>query len=186
MDEAIRLAQQAVSADGGKTIRYLAHLANVYQAAERWDDAIADAERALQVAVKAISASPGDHRALLTADAQYQQIIAVFQARTRQSGEVPGDTYVKLAGYFRERAKLAERLALHDALAVLAAGVERTAPNSPAALLELYAATLAEAGRTADAVAAYEKLLQADPGNVNATKQLERLRSQPALRPEGC
>lgn len=184
-DEAIRLAQQAVSADGGKTVRYLAHLANVLQAAERWDDAIADAERALKVAVNAVGASPGVHRALLTADAQYQQIIAVFQARARQSGDVPAETYVRLAEYYRERAKLADRLALHDALAVLTAGVERTAPNTPSALLDRYAATLDEAGRSADAVAAYEKLLQADPANVNATKQLERLRARPALTPNG-
>jgi len=179
IDEAIRLAQQAVSTDGRKTVRYLANLANLYQAAERWDDAITDAEEAMKLAVEAVGEKPASHQALLTADGQYQQMIAILRTRARQSPDISADTYLKLATYIRERTSLAQRLALHDALTVLAAGVERTAPTTSPELLERYASALTEAGRTADAIAAFEQFLKADPGNTEATQQLLRLRAQP-------
>ena len=74
---------------------------------------------------------------------------------------------------------MSARLALHDALRVLELGVNSTAPNTPARLQEQYAVTLAEVGRSEDAVAAFEKLLTLDPSNSTATDWLERLRSTP-------
>ena len=64
---------------------------------------------------------------------------------------------------------------LHDVLRVIQAGVDKTAPDTPPALLEQYGIALAEVGRTDAATDAFQKLLKLDPNNKVATEWLTRL-----------
>jgi Flp pilus assembly protein TadD len=71
-------------------------------------------------------------------------------------------------------------LARHDVLHALETGVDRTAPDTLPALLAQYGIALAEAGRTADAVEVFQRLLSADQNNALAAEWLARLQPTPA------
>jgi len=178
VDEALRLAQQAVDSDGRQTVRIVAHLARMFTAKQQWADADRTAVLAMELAEAAMRKRPGVRGPVQTLAAQYDLLADLLQARIKE--KVAGaDDFVRLAGFIRKRNDVAARLALHDALRVLELGVNSTAPNTPARLHEQYAVTLAEVGRTEDAVVAFEKLLTLAPSNSTATDWLERLCSTP-------
>jgi len=177
VDEALRFAQQSADSDGRQTVRIVAHLARMFTAKQQWADADRTAVLAMELAEAAVRKQPGRRGPVQTLEAQYDLLVDFLQARIKEKVAGPDD-FVRLAGYIRKRNDVAARLALHDALRVLELGVSSTAPNTPARLQEQYALTLAEVGRTAAAVAAFEKLLALDPSNSTAADWLERLRSK--------
>ncbi len=189
-EEAIRLAQEAVAADGSRTVRYVAHLAKLLQAVGQRDEAIREAQRALNVAKRAVETNPGVLAPLLTVDGQYALLIEIMQGlldqavaqRTHGRGADPtrrAANHLRLAAYIRERAIVVHEIARHDALRVLEAGVNETAPDTPPALMEQYGIALAEVDRTDSAVGVFLQLLAADPKNAVATDWLGRLRPEP-------
>lgn len=176
LDEALRLAQQAVDADGRQTVRFVAQLTRMLIAKQQWADADRTAVLAMELAEADVRKRPGLRGPLKTLEAQFDLLADLSQARIDQ--KVAGaDDFVRLAGFIRKRSDVSARLALHDALRVLELGVNSTAPNTPARLQEQYSVTLAEVGRTQDAIVAFEKLLALDPSNATAAEWLERLRS---------
>ncbi len=192
--EAIQRAREAVAADGGRTVRYISHLANLLRAVGKWDEAIGEAERALDLAKQAVGTNPGTLGPLLTVDGQYELLIEIMQGLLEQNvaertrGGSADATYLatnhlRLAAYIRERAIVADKLARHDVLGALEAGVNRTAPLAPPALLEQYGMALAEVDRIDSAVAVFEQLLAADPHNAVAADWLGRLRPK-TIRPD--
>ncbi|MGB2986817.1 MAG: hypothetical protein WBE26_13175 [Phycisphaerae bacterium] len=180
-EEAIRLARRAVAADGRQTLRYVSHLATVLKAASRWSEAREEAESALQLARRMMTDKPGSRAPLLVVDAQYKMLIEILQARVNEPGHDAVDDYSSLATYIRERGRITQMLVLHDVLRAIEAGVNRTEPDTPPALLEQYAIVLTEVGRTEHAIAVFEKLLEIDPNNTAAPEWLRRLRPEPAI-----
>jgi len=178
VDEALRLAQQAADADGRQTVRIVGHLTRMFIAKRQWADADRTAVLALELAEAGVGKRPGARGPVQTLEAQYDLLTDLLQARINE--KVAGaEDYVRLAGFFRKRNDISARLALHDALRVLELGVESTAPDTPARLLEQYAVTLADVGRTEAAIAAFENLLTLDPSNSTAAERLGRLRTMP-------
>jgi tetratricopeptide (TPR) repeat protein len=179
-EQAIELARRAVAADGRKNVRYVAHLATLLKAAGRLSEAAEEVESSVALARKLMSERPGSRFALLVADAQYRLLVEIMQARVSEPGHTVAQDYLRLATYMRERAQITEMLVLHDVLRVIEMGVEKTAPDTPPGLLEQYGITLSEVGRTEQAIAVFEKLLEADPNNTVAQSWLRRLRPEPA------
>lgn len=179
-EEAIRLAQEAVAADGSRTVRYISHLAKLLRAVGQWDEAIREAERALNLAKQTVGTHPGTPGPLLTVDGQYELLIEIMQGLLDQAnaGRLAAN-HLRLASYIRERAIVVHELARHDVLDALEAGVNRTAPDTPAELLEQYGIALAEVDRHESAVGVFEQLLSADPDNAVAAEWLGRLRPKP-------
>jgi tetratricopeptide (TPR) repeat protein len=182
--EALRLVQEAMAAAEKPTLRHVAHLARVLQAAGRFDEALAETDRALRMAWSAAENDPGAREPLVAVDAQYQQLIDLLQARIQAPIPAPVNLYIRLADTVRDRNEVKSQLAKHQALRVLEAGIEETAPDTPPALLEAYGAALAEVGRTAAAIKTFEQLLATDPDNAAASDWLRRLRSD-QVTPEG-
>ncbi len=176
LDEALRLAQQAVESDGRRTVRVVAHLARMFIANGQWAEADRSAVLALELAEAAVRKQPGRRGPLQTMEAQYDLLIDLGKARIKEKSTSAED-FVRFAGYIRNRSDVRARLALHDALLVLERGVKATSPSTLPRLLEQYAVTLAEVGRTEDAIAAFERLLVLDPSNATAAEWLGRLRS---------
>jgi len=181
-EKAVDLARRAAAADNRRNVRYVAHLATLLKGAGRLDEAQAEAESAVALGRRLMSGTPASRFALLVAEAQYGLLIEIMQLRV--GGPAPSaQDYLRLATAIRERGQIAELLTLHEALSVIEAGVEKTAPNTPPSLLEQYGITLSDAGRRDKAVSVFEKLLQADPNNSVAQTWLRRLRPEPAEPP---
>ncbi|MCH9001923.1 MAG: tetratricopeptide repeat protein [Planctomycetes bacterium] len=66
-----------------------------------------------------------------------------------------------------------------DELKILEDGVRETGDRASLRLLEARAVALAEAGRTDDAMTAFQELLVKDPANPTATAWLTRLKVEP-------
>ncbi len=177
LDEALRLARQAVEADGRKTVRVIGHLARMSIAKQQWSEAEKASAQAVELALKKVEAAPGRRRPLEELDSQYQLVVDLIQSRIAEAAAGPDD-YLRLAGFFRKRNELAAKLNLHECLRIVETGVNAL-PSPPARLLEEYAVLLAEVGRTDDARASFEKVLALDPANVTAAQWLERLRPPP-------
>jgi len=175
-EEAIRLAREVLTSDGGRTVRYISHLAALLNSAGRSKEAVREAKVALDLANASMRDYPGSHERLLAVDAQYRQIIDILQARLSEPSQGAVEDYLSLATYIRERARITQMLSLHDVLRVLMAGVDKTSPDTPPALLEQYGIVLAEVGRIDDAVEVFERLRSIDPDNAAATRWLDLLR----------
>ena len=190
IQEAIRLAREAVAADGSRTARYVSHLAKLLQALGRPEEAIREAQRALDLAKQAVETNPGALAPLLNVNGQFELLIEIMQGlvdqavaqRTHGASADPtrlAANHLRLAAYIRERAIVVHEIARHDVLRALEAGVNGTAPDTPPALLEQYGTALAEVGRADSAVGVFEQLLAADPDNTVAAEWLGRLRPKP-------
>ncbi len=174
--EAIRFAREAIQADGRKTPRYVSHLASVLQEAERWDEALSEAESAVQLARKRAENKPGLRGPLRNLDTHYELLIEILQNRIARAEHGDSQDYIRLVRYTREKAQVEQTLAMFDLLRIVQLGIDEAGSDKPPDLLEQYAILLAEVGRTDDAVAAFEELLQADPGNPTASQWLKRLK----------
>jgi tetratricopeptide (TPR) repeat protein len=179
VDEAVEFARRAAEADGRRDSRYVSNLASMLKAAGRWKEALGEAEAALRIARERMRRQPGGSGPLLAVDAQYGMLIEIMQARLSEPEGGEADDYLRLARYVRERGRVSQLLVLHDVLRTLEAGAEATAADPPTALLEQLGLVYAEVGRTGDAIAAFEQLLRADPGNPVANEWLVRLRGDP-------
>lgn len=178
--QAIALARDAVSGDEGHTIRYRTHLAALLRADRQFDEALEQGQRALALAVTQADGLPQASGALSVIDGQYQLLISIVQARMNAAKSKSAADYVTLAAYVRRRGQLAGRVAEREALRLLKTGVDETAPDTPAALLEAYGVALGEQGQTKDAIEAFERVLRLAPGSSVAADWLFRLRAEPA------
>ena len=176
VEGAISLAREALQVDGAQTVRYVSHLAALLSADGQSNEAFKEAQRALALARTSMQAEPGAHGPLLVVDAQYQQMIDILQARVNEPAHTDISDYLRLAASVRQRTQIRQMLMLHDVLRVVEAGVDKTAPDTPPALLEQYGIVLAEVGRTDAAIGAFERLLGVDPDNSVAAEWLSRLR----------
>ncbi len=179
--EALRLVREAMSTEKKPTLRHVSHLANVLRAAGRFTEALEETEKALRLAGTLVKERPGAREPLLAVDARYQQLIDLLQARVNAPTPAAAEYYVRLASAVREQGQIRAKLRLHDALRILVAGVEGTAPDTPPTLLEEYGVLLAEIGRTKAAVTTFEQLLDTDPENAVAAEWLRRLRPNPVV-----
>jgi len=175
-EEAVRLGKEAVAADGGATLRYVAHLSGVLRNAGQWEEASREATRATELARQAVERQPGEEEPLRALDGLLQQRIDLLQARIAAETSAVSDTYLALAGALEDRLETQRRLNLFNVWRVLETGVNESSPNSPPSLLERYAVALAEVGRTQQAIEAFEKLLVLDVHNPVAAEWLARLR----------
>ncbi len=180
LEEAIRLGREALGAEGGRSIRYGSHLAMLLRSDGRLEKAMAQAEATIALARDEVEVRPGGVAPLLALDVQYKLLISILRDRLEDSDQGRSEDYLRVASLIRERARIAEALALHDALRVVTLGVARTAPDTPVLLLEQHAILLAEVGLTNEAVSAFRKLRNADAKNPAAAEWLGRLRPAPA------
>ncbi len=174
--EAIDLATRATALDQHRTVSYVAHLAKLLRQAERYDDAIREAGAALDLARNEArrQRAPAALKALYD---HYGLLIVIIEERLAVTEQGGSDDYLRLATLLKERGRVAMDMSMHEAVAALEAGIERMDPDVPPALLERYGTDLAGAGRTDDAIAAFQRLLAADPGNRAATEALRKLKS---------
>jgi tetratricopeptide (TPR) repeat protein len=175
-EEALRLAREAADADGRQTLRYVAHLARMLAARQQWAEADAVAVTALSLAEQAVRAQPGRREALETVETQYQLLIDLLKSRFGDGSSTVDDA-LRWAGYIRKRADIGQALSRHDSLKVLEQALSTAQANPPHALVEQYAVTLAEIGRTEAAIVEFERFLEMYPQNTTAPGWLERLRS---------
>jgi len=189
--EALSLAREAVAADGRASAEPTSHLARTLAAAGQTAEALREARAALDLAKRDIKTKPGRRAPLLVVDLQYQLLIEVIRARigegtadVRKSPNFDAERfakdYVSLAKYMREKAGNAQYIAKYEVLRVLESGVEATAPNTPAELLEQYGSALADVGHRDAAVDVFQQLLSSDPSNTVAKEWLVRLNVAPA------
>ncbi len=180
-EDALRLAEEAVAADGRRTVRYVNHLARLFMSRQRWGEARREAEAALGLARQAVAAEPGERAPLELLDAQYQLLIEALTGEVAESPQVV-EGYLAALRYSRARADNALCIARFEMLRILKLGMEQSEPDPPPQLLEEYAKTLAEVGRPEAAVAAFERLLAADPVNAAARDSLNRLRAEQPVK----
>lgn len=175
IDEAVGIAKDAADADGRKTVRVVSHLARMLIAMQSWPDADRAATLAMELADAQVKAHPGQRAPLRVMDAQCKLTVDLLQARIadRSAG---AEDFLRLAGLFRKRNELAAALNLHEYLRILEAGIDASSETPSTRLLAEYAGMLAEVGRSADAIAAYEKLLALDPQNAVAAERIKKLR----------
>ena len=173
--EAVRLAEEAVAADGRKTIRYLNHFARLLTRTQQWAAAKREAQAALRLADQAVEERPGEQSPLQILDAQYTLLADIS---TGQANETPEaiEPYLETIRYLQARGELATKISLFPILDILKTAIEQTRPNHAPELIEEYAKTLAQVGRRDSAIAEFEKLLEVDPSNPAAAEWLHRLR----------
>lgn len=185
--EALRLANEAVSANRRQNPKYIAHLTRVLLSMRRWSEAENEALTALNLAQAECRSRQGERAALENLISQYDLIIEIMQTRMGLSPRTTGgsspagstatpDDFLKLAGYVRSRGEAAALLSRHDVLRLLDLAVRSLGPSIPVRLTEQHAVALAEVGRNSAAVTAFENLLQRDPDNAVAREWLPRLR----------
>jgi len=175
-DEAIRFAREAVNADRRTKPEYVSHLASLLQDAEQWDEALREAESAVELARKSVEAKPGLRGPLRELDMHYGALLDILQSRLSRADTDDLQDCVRLAEHGRAQAEIIRTLALHDVLLLIQRRVDAVEGNRSPQLLEQYGVLLAEVGRTDDAIAAFDELLQSDPGNATASQWLKRLR----------
>lgn len=176
IEEAVKLAKDAADADGRKSVRVMSHLGRMLIAQHDWAEADRAVKSAMELAEAQVKSRPGARTPLRTMDAQCKLGVDLIQARIGDQS-AGADDFVRLARLFRRRNDLASTINLHECVRILEAGVNATTANPSPKLLQEYAAMLAEVGRSADALAAYEKLLIVDPNNTAAKEALEKLRT---------
>lgn len=186
-EEALRLARQAVESDDEGTVAYASHVARILLSQQAWEEAERTAQSSLELARRAMRDKPSRSDPILAVDAQYALLMEIVQSRLAAAGprnaeptgvdavETAG-LYLRLAGFVRERMRLASILSQHQVLGVLEAGVQRTSPDTPVDLLEAYALALADVGRTDDAFDTFQRILAAHPQNARAAEWLQRHR----------
>jgi tetratricopeptide (TPR) repeat protein len=177
LDEGIRLARLAVEADGYKNVRFPHRLARALMGRQLFDEAEKEAMRALAIAEERVQKGPGKRVALQILMEQYSLLIELMSGRILAATTVDPQVYIRLAELTGTRADILHRLAKHDQVAILENAVTRTAPDTPVALRQQYAAYLAEAGRTEDATAEYEKIIASEPENKAAAEAIAQLRA---------
>ncbi len=177
LDEGIRLARLAVEADAYKNVRYPHRLARALMGRQQFDEAEKEARKALAIAEERVQKYPGKRVALQILMEQYSLLIELMSARILASATVDPQVYLRLAELTGTRADILHRLGKHDQIAILENAVMRTAADTPVVLRQQYAAALAEAGRTEDAIAEYEKIVAGDPGNKAAAEAIAELRA---------
>ncbi|MCH8146968.1 MAG: hypothetical protein IH987_03115 [Planctomycetes bacterium] len=185
---AVELAEQVVSADGGKSLSYVHFLTELFIQENRWDEAWRSARQAVSIAERDISLAAtggsaeretgGNLRAkLLLLVAEIEVSLEVLRGVIREdpAGE---DAYLQMAGLTRKRAVSGIRISKIDELKILEEGVKETGDRASRHLLQAHAVALAEVGREDDAIVAFQKLLEKDPANSTATEWLIRLRQE--------
>lgn len=173
---AIEYVTNAIVADTNETISYTNFLAQLFLKEKQWSQALRTAQQAVAMAERKVEQG-GDVRATLQrVDTQLALAIDAASAliRAEQENEEAYLTAVRLQ---RKRSDNAYRAAKIDELRTVERGVEVLKENASAKLLEAYAVLLAETGRTEDAIAAFERLLDKDPANVAASDWLAKLRA---------
>ena len=176
MDEAIRFAREAIDADRRTKPEYVSHLALLLQDAEQWDEALREAESAVQLARKRVEEKPGLRGPVRELDVHYGLLLDILQSRISRADTGDVQDYIRLAEYGRAQAEIIRTLALHDILLLIERRMDAVEGNRSPQLLEPYGVLLAEVGRTDDAIAAFDELLQSDPGNMTASRWLKQLR----------
>lgn len=177
LDESVRLARRAVEADGYRNVRYPHRLARALMGRQLFDEAEKEAVKAMSIAEARVQRDPGKRVAVQILMEQYGLMIELTGARIMAATSVDPQLYIRLAELTGTRADILHRLAKHDQVAVLENAVVRTAPDTPNELRQQYAAYLAEAGRTDDAISEYEKVIASEPDNKVAADAIEQLRA---------
>ena len=182
IEEATDLAARAVSLDRRQTVEYLAHLAALLRRAGRYDDALREADSALELArAEAVRApTPATIRSVYD---HYSLLIDVLDERITNTDPPVGDDYLRLAGLMMERGEVSKALSRQEAIRSLAAGIERLSPDVPPSTMERYGTLLAEAGRVDDAIVAFERLLVDEPDNPTALEALATLKASQRTSP---
>lgn len=177
LDAAIELAEQVVSADRGKTLRFVHYLTGLLASDGRWADARRSAQQAVALAEREISTDGDLSVKLQQLDSEIGISLEVLAGVIREHPEGE-DAYLLIARLLRQRAETAQRIAKLDELRILEVAMEEVGDRRSVRLLEAHAAVLAEVGRTEDAIEAFEALLLKDPANLSATDWLARLRQE--------
>ncbi|MFQ5494789.1 MAG: tetratricopeptide repeat protein [Phycisphaerae bacterium] len=180
LDKAVRLAREAVRADGRKTVRYLSSLAMLLRASRHYDEAIREATAALELARRRVTERPGERGPLADLDAQYRVVTVILRSHLAEPDHDPVTVDLALAGFMRKRMRITRLLALHDVLEVLQDAMDAAAPDPPTALLREYGIVLSELGRTDEAISVFKRILARDPADAEAANQLARLRADTA------
>ncbi len=174
LDEAIRLAEEAVLADGRRTIAYQHHYARTLASRGRLAEARHVALAVLALAEKAAREQRGEREPLEVLDKQHQLVIDVIDGLIRDD---PGhaENYVEIVKYLRARSANSIEIARFDVLDILEAGVTEARPDRAPRLMVEYGRTLAAVGRLEQAMAVLKDVLAADPQNSEARKALAEL-----------
>ena len=174
--KALHLARQVAESGDGRTVTYVSHLARMLMANELWSQADQTAAAALEIAQQNAEKNSGRRDPLLVVDQQYQLTIDLLGARIESRGATV-DLSLQLARAIRDRANLIRTISMFDVLDILEAAIEAGDVERRPEVLQEYAETLAEVGRTAEAKEQFERLLKLQPGNTSARAWLLRAES---------
>lgn len=179
IENASRLAREAVERDQHHTVRYISHVANTAIRQKNWDDAVNAATSALNVAKEKHNEHPGKTALLLQLNNQYQFLIQTLEVylKDTDNAEILSDGYLQLSDLIVERSEIIEKLSLHEVVRTLQSVVTRTAPDTPIMLLERYGLVLVEVGRVHEALAVFKDILQQSPNHETAKRWITKLQS---------
>lgn len=171
------LAEQVVSADGGKSLRYVHFLTELLVREGRWDDAWRRARQAVTIAERDVAIEVNIRARLQLLVTEIDIFLEVLRGVIREdpAGE---DAYLEMVDLTRKMALTGIRISEIDELKILEEGVKETGDRASPRLLEAYAVALVQVGRTDAAIVAFQKLLVKDPANPTATDWLIRLRQE--------
>ena len=172
---AVDLAEQVVSADREKSLRYVHFLTELLVQEGRWDEARKRARQAVSIAERDLETGGNQRAKLQLLVAEIDISMEVLRGVIRED-PTDEDVYLQMADLTRRRAVSGTRISEIDKLKILEEGVRETGDRASPRLLEAYAVALVEVGRTEDAIIAFEKLLAKDPANPTGTDWLTRLR----------
>lgn len=174
--EALDYAEQAVTADRRKSIKYLTHLAHIAQIRKEWSTATSAANDALAAAKQKVAARGGSFKLLSNVEAQYKLLIEIESARLQDVRDVAelARGYMQLADYARGRSEIVVEMTKYDITGILQAGVDRLGDDAPTELLVQTVIALTNVGNHDDAAALCHRILEKEPGNAFATEWLSQ------------
>lgn len=182
-EEAAELADRAVAADGGKTLRFVTHLARILASRGEWDQAVRRMQEGVKIARAAIESKPGEQAPCETFDRHLSLFIDITRGQLKESPS-NAELHIRLADLIGQRAENRRTIARFEEREALQTGIEATSPNTPLSLKQQYAISLAETGRPDEAVAVFKEILASDPTNEKAQEWLAGLQSKkPASSP---
>lgn len=176
LSRALDLARRAVEADSSGQLRPLTHLANMYAASDQWAEAERTADSAIAKAREMVRSQPPRKSILSALQQQYDLLIGILQSNLT-SGPPQAELMARLGRAMRERSAVAAQVGLVDAATFIEAGMKLLDGEPPPELLFEYGVILAELGRGEEAIAAFEKVLVAQPDHAEAKSWIARIKA---------
>ncbi len=174
--EAIRLGRQVVEQDGYKSANYMAFFAQALFAGEHWVEAEQVAAKAVKKMAQLVRDHPGAIAPLVALDSMYALLVQTVRTRMTVT-EPAGEDYIQLAHYVRDQIDNKAQISMYEVLGVLEGGAAKLADEPSVPLLLEYGVMLDRVGRREMAQAVFERVIELDAENAEASAWLAQYAS---------